>query len=90
MYQLIVTHGAHTYSLFGNSLDIKDYPTVPVGAFVCIPATGDLFYMHGPKTGFDLDDPNGEVTPDEPSEEPNSATSIFGEGVMGDIIFGEE
>ena len=90
MYQLIIMHGTHAYSLFGNSLDISDYPTVPVGAFVCIPATRDLLYMHGPKTGFDLDNPEGEVVPDEPSENPNAATSIFGEGIMGNIIFGEE
>jgi hypothetical protein len=79
MYQLIVTHGAHTYSLFGNSLDISDYPTIPAGAFVCIPATGDLFYINGPKTGFDLDGLDNRKD-----------LSILGNSFIGQMILGKE
>jgi hypothetical protein len=49
MYQLIVTYRSHTYSIFGDSVDMKDYPKIPVGSYVWIPVTGDLFYIHGPQ-----------------------------------------
>jgi hypothetical protein len=80
MYQLIITYRSHTYSIFGDSADINDYPNIPVGAYVWIPATGDLYYTYGPRKGFDLDG----------SEEEGNPTSIFGKGIIGNIIFGEE
>lgn len=81
MYQLIVTYRSHTYSIFGDSVDMKDYPKIPVGSYVWIPVTGDLFYIHGPQQGFDLDGSE---------EEEGNPTSIFGKGIIGNIIFGEE
>lgn len=81
MYQLIITYGSHTYSIFGDSIDISDYPNIFVGSYVCIPATGDLFYIYGPKKGFDLDGSEDEI---------KQPTSVFGEGIFGNIIFGEE
>lgn len=81
MYQLIVTYKSHTYSIFGDSTDINDYPNIFIGSYVWIPETKDLFYVHGPKQGFDLDGSEKELA---------QPTSIFGEGIMGNIIFGEE
>jgi hypothetical protein len=37
MYQLIITYGPHTYSIFGNSTDISDYPNICIGSYVWIP-----------------------------------------------------
>lgn len=81
MYQLIVTYGSHTYSIFGDSIDISDYPNICIGSYVWIPQTEDLFYVNGSLKGIDLDDSEESLTP---------STSIFGQGVMGNIIFGEE
>jgi hypothetical protein len=66
--------------MFGDSIDMKNYPQIPVGSYVWIPVTGDLFYIYGPKQGFDLDG----------SEEEGDPTAIFGKGIIGNIIFGEE
>jgi hypothetical protein len=59
---------------------MKDYPNIPVGSYVWIPSTRDLFYIHGPQKGFDLDGSDGDKNP----------TSVFGKGIIGNIIFGEE
>lgn len=85
MYQLIITHGAHTYSLFGDSTNIEDYPTIPVGAFVSIPAIGDIAYIYGPKKGFDLDGSEGQ--PDE--EMPDNTSSAIGDAIIGEMNIGE-
>jgi hypothetical protein len=37
MYQLIITYGSHTYSIFGNSTDISDYSNICIGSYVWIP-----------------------------------------------------
>lgn len=55
MYELIITYGNSSYCLFGDSTDLKDYPSIPVGSFVSIPETGDIYYVYGPLSGFDLD-----------------------------------
>lgn len=81
MYQLIITYGSHTYSMFGDSTDIRDYPNICIGSYVWIPQTKDLFYVNGSLKGIDLDDSEESLMP---------STSIFGQGVMGNIIFGEE
>lgn len=80
MYELIIRKGKSSYCLFGDSLDIADYPTIPVGSWVFIPDTGDLFFINGPKSGLDLD---------EPSQGSDSSSSVFGRGVIGELIFGE-
>lgn len=81
MYQLIITYGSHTYSMFGDSTDISDYPNICIGSYVWIPQTEDLFYVNGSLKGIDLDDSEESLIP---------STSIFGQGVIGNIIFGEE
>ena len=75
MYELIVHYGKSKYGLFGDSLNIEDYPTIPVGAQVYVPNTGDLFFIHGPKKGFDLDNPI-------------NITSILGEAIIGEMELG--
>lgn len=55
MYDLIIRTGKSSYSLAGNSLDMKNYPTIPTGAQVFVPKTEDLYFMCGPQQSFDLD-----------------------------------
>lgn len=75
MYELIVHYGKSKYCLFGDSLNMEDYPTIPVGAWVYVPDTGDLFFIHEPRKGFDLDNPI-------------STTSILGEAIIGEMELG--
>lgn len=79
MYELIITYGNSSYCLFGDSTDLKDYPSIPVGSFVSIPETGDIYYVYGPLSGFDLDQHKSDIT----------NVSTFNEGIIGDLIFGE-
>lgn len=74
MYELIVHHGKSSYVLFGESLDMKDYPTIPVGAWVYIPDTGDLFFIHKPSQGFDLDESDND--------------GVLNRGKLGEMILG--
>jgi hypothetical protein len=82
MYELIVTYKNSSYCITGDSTDLKDYPSIAIGSFVFIPKTGDIYYVYGPLLGFDLDG-RGEL-------KDNSTSSIFAEGMIGDMIFGSD
>ena len=75
MYRLIVHTPTHIYTLFGNSIDINDYPTIPIGSYVYIPAIDDMFFISPTTKSSALDGVFEE-------------TSTLQTGILGHIILG--
>ena len=88
MYEIIVYDKKKSYVIFGESADLKDYPTIPVGASVFILDTQKVYSKVGPDEiqWVDFED----NISDEPDTEPEvNTTSILGEAIIGEMIIGE-
>lgn len=66
--QIIVYEYKNSYTLFGESTDLKDYPTIPVGANVFIVETKEMFLKTDDETFVRLS-PAVEKEPEEAPEE---------------------
>ena len=68
MYERIVYDKKKSYVIFGESADLKDYPTIPVGASVFILDTKKVYSKIGPDIIHQVD--FEDTASDEPSTEP--------------------
>lgn len=88
MFELIVYDKNKSYILYGESDNLKDYPTIPVGATVFILDTYEVYSKIGPDDSIKVD--FDDIDPDDPSTEPEeSTTSVLGEAIIGEMNIGE-
>lgn len=88
MYEIIVYDKKKSYVLYGNSKDLRNYPTIPVGASVFILDTLEVFHKQGPENSIQVDGDN--ETSDNPSENPEALfTSKLGAAIIGQMNIGE-
>lgn len=77
--QIIVYEYKNSYTLFGESTDLKDYPTIPVGANAFIVDTREMFLKTDDETFVRLS-PVVEEEPEEapvtPEEEPAAEPEV--------------
>ena len=87
MYEIIVYDKNKSYMLVGESKDLKDYPTIPVGAHAFILDNLTVFHKRGPDENIQVDAENPPETPDEEPEV--NTTSELGAAVIGEMNIGE-
>lgn len=89
MYEIIVYDKKKSYVLFGDSANLRDYPTIPVGASVFILDTQKVYSKIGPEEIQEVDFENTNI-PDEPGTEPEvNTTSVLGKAIIGTMNIGE-
>lgn len=72
MYQLIVTTRGNSYSVFGETLDKKDYPTIELGSTVFIPALDKMLIVTNEEAFVEITEAEKAETPEDtttPSED---------------------
>lgn len=89
MYEIIVYDKKSSYVLFGTSKNLKDYPTIPVGAYAFILDTQQVFSKIGPEKLHEVD--FDDVDPIDPNENPEvvNTTSVLGKAIIGTMNIGE-
>ncbi len=65
MYQLIVTTRGKSYSVFGETLDKKDYPTIELGSTVFIPALDKMLIVTNEEAFVEITEAEKTETPED-------------------------